>query len=66
MNLIRQIFYILLDDQIFMLSVKGELKDSTGSPLSEVEIKVFDIVHGNPRLLVQPQLPDQNGILIFN
>jgi hypothetical protein len=44
-----------------MLSIKGALKDSTGSPLSEVEIKVFDLVHGNPRLLVQPQLPDQNG-----
>jgi hypothetical protein len=44
-----------------MLSVKGELKDSAGSPLSEVDIKVFDIIHGNPRLLVQPQLPDQNG-----
>jgi hypothetical protein len=44
-----------------MLSVQGELKDSAGSPLSEVDIKVFDLVHGNPRLLVRPQLPDQNG-----
>jgi len=44
-----------------MIRIKGELKNLAGSPLSEVEIKVFDLVHGNPRLLVQPQFPDQNG-----
>ena len=44
-----------------MIRVKGELKDSTGSPISEVDIKVFDIIHGNERLLIQPQFPDQNG-----
>jgi len=44
-----------------MIRIKGELKNLAGSSLSEVEIKVFDLVHGNPRLLVQPQFPDQNG-----
>src|SRR5215213_1897596 len=47
--------------KIFMIRIKGELKNLAGSSLSEVEIKVFDLVHGNPRLLVQPQFPDQNG-----
>src|SRR5215216_5523042 len=47
--------------KIFMIRIKGELKNLAGSPLSELEIKVFALVHGNPRLLAQPQTPDQNG-----
>jgi len=44
-----------------MLNVKGGLKAPAGSPVSDVEIKVFDLLFGNPRLLVQPQVPDLNG-----
>jgi choline dehydrogenase-like flavoprotein len=44
-----------------VVTLKGHIKDSNGAALSDLEIKVFDFVGGNERVLAQPQLPDQNG-----
>ena len=44
-----------------MIRVKGHIQDSTGTPLSNLEVKVLDFVAGKERLLAQPLPPDQNG-----
>jgi hypothetical protein len=44
-----------------MIGVKGNIQDSSGTPLSDLDVKVLDFVAGNERLLAQPQPPDQNG-----
>jgi hypothetical protein len=44
-----------------MVTVKGHIEDSNGAALSNLDIKVFDFVAGNERVLAQQQSPDQNG-----
>jgi choline dehydrogenase-like flavoprotein len=44
-----------------MIRVKGHIRDSTGAPLSDLDVKVLDFVAGNERLLAQSQPPNQNG-----
>jgi hypothetical protein len=44
-----------------MITVKGHIKDSNGAAVSDLDIKVFDFVAGNERVLAQQQSPDQNG-----
>jgi hypothetical protein len=43
-----------------MVTVKGHIIDSNGAALSDLDIKVFDFVAGNERVLAQQQSADQN------